>query len=123
MDPLFDNDLVEELIKDLADVTKDKKKINKYLSADVVRTLKRKYDGLIAAPNFAMFIKNPIGHFEALKENMKGKYSIRITGNYRLIIRPNSEDLTLEALEACTEFYFEGVVDYHDRRKYNWLIP
>jgi len=89
---------------------------------DILRSIKKKLDQLIASPNFYFVINKHIDKCESLEGEMKGKYSIFISANLRLIIRPNSLNLSKESLEKCDEFYIEGVVDYHGTKE-RWIIP
>ena len=122
MDVLFDDGDTKDLIENLNDVTVDKKKILKILSKETSRKVKMRLDQLKAAPNFQWLIDNPIGHFEGLTGDFEHKYSLRLDSNYRIIIRPNSNDYTRDSLVKCTEYYLEGVVDYHGGKR-KWLIP
>lgn len=119
---LYNNDYIEKLFEDLRDHSKDKKMMQRVVSMDILRSIKKKLDQLIASPNFYFVINKHIGKCEPLEGEMKGKYSIYISANFRLIIRPNSFDLSKENLEKCDEFYIEGVVDYHGTKE-TWLIP
>lgn len=93
------------------------------VSIEILRNIKRKLDQLLASPpNFYFIVEKHIGKCEPLEGNMKGKYSIFISPNYRLTIYPNSLDLSKTSLVNCEEFYIEGVVDYHGRKE-NWIIP
>lgn len=123
VDQFYLNSFVEELIEDLIDVSKEKKLLMRYMSKDTIRMVKKRIDYLKAAPNFQWCINNPIGNFESLIGNYQHKYSIRLDKNYRLIISPNASEYSPEALGNCTEFFIEGVVDYHGNGKNNWLIP
>ena len=33
--------------------------------------------------------------------NHKGSYSLRVSANYRLIVKPGAEDLSAESLKSC----------------------
>lgn len=55
---------------------------------------------------------------------MKGLYSLTVSANYRLIIKPKNEDYSAESLINCDTFIIEGVIDYHGKgSKRNWIIP
>ena len=119
---LHNNKYIEELFKDLCDLSKTKKAMQSIVSMDILRSIKRKLDQLLASPNFYFVISKHIGKCEPLVGNMKGKYSIYISANYRLIISPNTSDLSNNSLMKCEEFYIEGVVDYHGTKQ-TWIIP
>ena len=61
---------------------------------------------------------------ESLKEDKKGSYSLRVSANYRLIVRPKSKDLSAESLKRCDTLTIEGVIDYHGKgKKFSWIVP
>lgn len=123
MKQLYLNRFVEELLEDLIDVSKERKLLMNYMSKDTVRMLKKRIDYFRSAPNFQWCLNNPIGNFESLIGNYQHKYSIKLDRNYRLIVSPNVSDYSPESLLNCTEYFIEGVVDYHGNGKDNWLIP
>ena len=59
-----------------------------------------------------------LGHPEALKGKNKGKYSVRVNGNVRMILEPVRIG---ERIELSVEIVVEGVVDYHGGKD-NWFI-
>lgn len=119
---LYKDKFIKEVIEDLLDVSKDKKIILRYMDKVTTRKLKMRLNQLKATTCFQKCFET-IPHFESLSEDMKHLYSMRLDGNYRLVISPNTDDLSPESLSKCTEYYIEGVVDYHGRGKNNWLIP
>ena len=100
----------------------DRADIQKSIVNEITRMIKKRIDYFGAAPNFYWCIINPIGHFEALSGDLMHKYSIRLNQNYRLIIRPDLNNFSMEELKKCESYYIEGVVDYHGSKK-NWIIP
>ena len=119
---LYKDEYVRNLFEDLRDHKSIKKKLQKVISFEYLRSIKMKFDQLLASPNFYFVIYQRIGKCEALVGDMKGKYSIHISANYRIIISPNSLSLEINDLKLCEEFYIEGVVDYHGNKQ-NWIIP
>lgn len=103
---------VERFFEDYAEM---KRKIPE----DWVRTVKKHIDRLKAADTFGDFLKLNLGHPEPMKGENIGKYSVRITGNVRLIMKPNEKG---DAVMICEEIEMEGVVDYHGRKE-TWYIP
>lgn len=87
--------------------------LQKRLPAEWVRTIKKHIDRLKAAEAFGDFLKLNLGHPEPMRGKDTGKYSVRITGNVRLIIRP---------IESGNVIELEGVVDYHGGKE-TWFIP
>ena len=59
-----------------------------------------------------------------MEGNLKGYYSLRVSANYRLIVRPITDDLSIEKLKECDTVIVKGVTDYHGKNnKHNWIIP
>lgn len=77
---------------------------------------------MIAFSSFYALHSSGIGKMEALQGNYQGCYSLRVSANYRLIVRPKTEDLSAEALKKCDTILIEGVIDYHGTGNH-WLIP
>lgn len=107
----YANKKVERFFEDYGEMKKS-------IPADWVRTIKKHMDRLRAAETFGDFLKLNLGHPEPLKGENSGKYSVRITGNVRLIMRPNE---TGDAVMICEEVEMEGVVDYHGGKE-KWYI-
>lgn len=93
--------------------------MKKRIPADWVRTVKKHIDRLKAADTFGDFLSLNLGHPEPLKGKDIGKYSIRVTGNVRLIVRPSDDG---KSVMICEEITMEGVVDYHGDKQ-TWYIP
>ena len=92
--------------------------MKKRIPAEWVRTIKKHMDRLKAADTFGDFLTLNLGHPELLKGKDAGKYSIRVTGNVRLIVLPN---LSGDSVMICKEIEMEGVVDYHGDKE-SWYI-
>jgi proteic killer suppression protein len=97
----------------------DYSEMKKRIPADWVRTVKKHIDRLKAADTFGDFLSLNLGHPEPLKGKDIGKYSIRVTGNVRLIVRPSDDG---KSVMICEEITMEGVVDYHGDKQ-TWYIP
>ena len=95
---------------------KDYREMQKKLPFDWVRKIKKHIEHLSAAETFGDFLKVGLGHPEPLKGNDAGKYSVRVTGNVRLIIQPKGESVII-----CEVVEIEGVVDYHGDQE-TWYI-
>lgn len=109
---VYENKKVERYFDDYAEM---KKKV----PDDWVRTIKKHIDRLKAADTFGDFLKLNLGHPEPLQGKDEGKYSVRITGNVRLILKPYDNG---KAVMICEEVVMEGVVDYHGGKE-SWYIP
>ena len=79
---------------------------------------KKHVEHLKAADTFGDFLTLNLGHPEPLKGKNSGKYSVRITGNVRLIIKPADNG---NAVMICEVVEMEGVVDYHGGKE-TWYI-
>lgn len=119
------NDEIRKMLEDLNDVTRSQNLLVKEAGPQIARAVKRRYNEFMAFPDFGQLIASGIGKLEPLKGNFKGYYSIRLTGNYRLIFRPGvSNSAEDREKQACEVVLIEGVVDYHGKgNKIHWLIP
>ncbi len=115
MELKYEKPVVEKYFNDFVLMSKEKGK-------DLTRTVKKRCDQLKAAANFSIYLSTGLGKPHPLYENLKGCYGIGITGNIRLIVRPDVEGLDPGSLKKCDSVIIEGVVDYHGR-KYEWIIP
>ena len=93
--------------------------MKKHMPADWVRQVKKHMARLKAADTFAVFLKLNLGHPEQLKGERAGQYSVRISGNVRLIIKPVTG---IQSVMESQEIEVEGVVDYHGGKE-TWFIP
>ncbi len=92
------------------------------LGKDLTRTIKKRCDQLEAAANFSIYLSTGLGKPHSLSGNLKGCYGISISGNIRLIVRPDAESLDPASLTKCDSVIIEGVMDYHGQKQ-EWLIP
>ncbi len=107
----YANKKVEKYFTDFEEM---KRKIN----PQWVRDIKKHINHLLAAENFADFLKVGLGHPEPLKGYKNPTYSLRINANVRMIIEVNSSQ---DEIMICKEIKIEGVCDYHGDKK-NWYI-
>ncbi len=96
--------------------------MKKEVGHEITRGIKKRLDQLKAANNFSIYLTTRLGKPHPLRENLKGYYGITITGNVRLIVRPDTQSLDPEALKECDTVIIKGVMDYHGRKN-QWLIP
>lgn len=97
----------------------DYREMQKKIPFEWVRTIKKHVERLKAADTFGVFLDLGLGHPESLRGNHEGEYSLRVSGNVRLIIQPDS---TGENVMICEVVEIEGVVDYHGSKE-SWYIP
>ena len=89
---------------------------------DLTKIIKKRYDALKAANNFAIFLTTGLGKPHSLTGNLKGMYKVDVSANLRLIIQPIADDLSPEALAKCDTIIIKGVEDYHGTKN-EWIIP
>ncbi|MFA7214693.1 MAG: hypothetical protein WC187_01430 [Bacillota bacterium] len=89
---------------------------------DLARGAKKRHDQLRAAANFSIYLDTGLGKPHPLYENLQGCYGISISGNIRLVVKPDVESLDPQSLKECDVVIIEGVMDYHGQ-KHEWLIP
>ncbi len=94
--------------------------IKKY-GIERTRLIKNRIDQLKAATTFSKYLEIGLGKPHQLMENLKGYYGVSITGNIRLILRPDSESLEPNMLNECDTVIIRGVLDYHGKKD-EWII-
>ena len=78
------------------------------------KTVKQRYNQIEACENFKEYMNTGLGIPHPLSNKLKDYYAIRITGNYRLIVRPESL--------SSDKIIIKGVLDYHGDKN-EWIIP
>ncbi len=111
----YENAEVEEYFSDF-------KLMKKKMGNIIARSIKKRYDNLKAAANFSIYLSTGLGKPHPLFGNLKGYYGISISGNIRLVVRPETDSLDSASLKECDTIIIKGVVDYHGQ-KHEWLIP
>lgn len=114
--------LIEYESESVYEIFNDFDLIKKKIGKDKARATKKRLDHLKAALNFSIYLTTGLGKPHPLYENLKGYYGVTITGNVRLILKPDTESLEPEVLKECKTVIIKGVMDYHDRKN-KWLIP
>lgn len=120
----FEDNKVKELFDDLNDVRFSKNLMQRKIGAELTRAVKKRHNQMISFSSFLALQQSRIGKMESLEGDQHGSYSLTVSANYRLIIKPISEDLSAESLRKCDTLIIEGVIDYHGKgAKNNWIIP
>lgn len=120
----YEDKRVKILYDDLNDVIGSKGLMQKKIGVEMTRALKKRFNQILSFSSFSALFQSGLGKIEALSGNFKGLYSMTVSANYRLILRPLSDDLSPERLKQCDTVFIEGVVDYHGKgSKNNWIIP
>ncbi len=110
----YENGSVNEIFNDF-DLMKKK------IGNEKTKTVKKRIDQLKASSNFSVYLMTGLGKPHPLFENLKGYYGIRITGNVRLVVKPDSINAGPEELKKCKTAIIKGVMDYHGK-KIDWFI-
>lgn len=94
----------------------------KLIGVEKTKAVKKRLDQIKASVNFQRWLDTRLGDPHSLTEF--GKYSyygVSVTSNYRLVLRPGTEDNSAESLLTCTIVVVKGVCDYHGD-KTNWIV-
>ena len=98
--------------------------MTKQIGAELTKTVKRRYNQIVAFTSFTALQLSGIGKMESLEGDRKGTYSLRVSANFRLVVKPKAKDLSAESLKNCDTLIIEGVIDYHGKgKKFSWIIP
>ena len=113
----YEDDEVKELFDDLNDIRNSKNLMKKEIGAELTKAVKKRYNQIVAFTSFSALQQSGIGKMESLEGDRKGSYSLRVSANYRLIVKPKTKDLSTESLKSCDTLIIEGVIDYHGKGK------
>ena len=120
----YEDEKVKELFDDLNNVSGSKNLMIRAIGAELTKAVKKRYNQMVSFSSFSALQQSKIGKMESLDGDRKGRYSLTISANYRLIVRPVSKEQSAESLKKCDTFVIEGVIDYHGKgTKYSWIIP
>lgn len=108
--------------KKLEKLLNDKTKLIKKIGLEMTQILTRRFNEIMASPNFKDYINYKIGKTHPLTGNLNKLYGIHLNRNYRLIVEPLIDILDDVNLKKCKNVNIKGVGDYHNG-KINWLIP
>ena len=98
--------------------------MQKEIGAELTRAVKKRYNQIVSFSSFFNLQQSGLGKMESLGGDRKGAYSLRVSANYRLIIKPKTSDRSAESLKKCDTLIIEGVIDYHGKgKKFSWIIP
>lgn len=104
--------------KSLQKKFKDDKTIQKSYG-DKAKLIKQRIKLLELVPNLKKLFDDGIGRVELLKNNRIGQFSIRVSGNYRIIFIPVvgvleiKNDINSFILENITIVKIIEIIDYH----------
>ena len=106
MDIAYDNKKVRTLFSNFTEM---KKKTDSVFTKQV----KKRYDQLLAFESFHDCLQARLGNPHPLEGDKKGCYGINVTANKRLIVCPETDNLSSESLKKCKKIIIKGVEDYH----------
>lgn len=113
---------IQKYIDDLFDVAGSHNLLQKDIGRDIARSVKKRLNQIRGCNSYDDIMSLPIGKPETLSGNLKGYCSLRLTGNYRLVFRPDCDIDKIEELKCCDRVFIKGVIDYHGKNR-TWLIP
>ena len=119
---IYENDWIKELFSDISDVSNSKNLLQKKVGKERAFAAKKRKLQIEAATNFMSYLNLRIGKPHCLSGDLSGYYAIDINAHTRLIIKPQSEDLSPEALAKCDTVILKGIIEYHGGKN-EWLIP
>lgn len=106
------------------DIRNSKNLMKKEIGAELTKAVKKRYNQIVAFTSFSALQQSGIGKMESLEGDRNGSYLLRVSANYRLIVKPKTKDLSTESLKSCDTLIIEGVIDYHGKgKKFSWIIP
>ncbi|MCD6321731.1 MAG: type II toxin-antitoxin system YoeB family toxin, partial [Clostridiales bacterium] len=82
--------------------------MQKKIGADLTRAVKNRCNQLMAAKSYGIYLSTGLGKPHRLYYNLNGYYGVNLTGNVRLIIRPESESLKPKVLNECDTVHIKG---------------
>lgn len=118
---MIDVDFTNQKLRKLFDMP-TYNNLKKKIGLELTKPVKLRIQQIKASSSFYKYIETRLGRPERLSGVDDDKYSVVLTGNYRLIVKPITEGYDKESLLNCDRVIIEGVVDYHGD-KYNWIIP
>jgi proteic killer suppression protein/toxin YoeB len=120
----FEDEKVKELFEDLNNVQGSKGLMKRVIGTELTKAVKKRYNQIVSFSSFSALQLSGIGKMESLAGDRKESYSLHVSANYRLIIKPKSKDRSAESLKKCDTLIIEGVIDYHGKgTKYSWIVP
>jgi proteic killer suppression protein/toxin YoeB len=120
----YEDEKVKELFEDLNNVQDSKGLMKRVIGTELTKAVKKRYNQIVSFSSFSALQLSGIGKMESLAGDRKESYSLHISANYRLIVKPKSNDRSAESLKKCDTLIIEGVIDYHGKgTKYSWIVP
>ncbi|MGI6781434.1 MAG: hypothetical protein ACOX56_01155 [Acholeplasmataceae bacterium] len=95
--------------------------MGKEVGYELARRIKLRFEQLRAAETFYDYLQTRLGGPHRLSGDKNDLYAINVTRNVRLIVKPNSEDLSHEGLMKCKIVIIKGVEDYHGSKTTTYI--
>lgn len=96
--------------------------MKKKIGIDITRNTKKRCNEPKSAENSAIYLRTGLGKPHSFVDHLIGWYGIAVSGNIRLIVKPDMEKSDDASLEKRDSVIIRGLVDYHGRKN-EWLIP
>lgn len=108
----------------MLDLTGTKRKMITEIGFELTKHFKNRYTQIKSFSNFGEFCKARLDHTERLQGDLDKCFSMTLTKNFRIIVSPCTNDLSIENLLKIDTFKIIGVIDYHGegKNKNKWLI-
>lgn len=113
---------IQKYIDDLFDIAESRNLLKRDIGSDLARLVKKRLNEFRSCDNFGSIMSLPIGKPEFLLGDLKGYSSVHLTGNYRLVFRPDCNTDNIEEQKSIDRVLIKGVIDYHGKNRH-WLIP
>lgn len=105
----------------LEDIIADEKELIITIGPLLAKLLKQRINQIQSFDNFYEYRISGLGKPHPLQGDLSDCFGIHLTGNYRMCIKPLTEDLSNNGLKECVEAELKGVLDYHGD-KYSWVL-
>lgn len=117
----YENHQVKKMFDDFENIGTTKHLLEKKVGKELTKAIRKRIIQIIAAETFDIYLKNSPRKPHLLVGGGI-RYSVHLTSNWRLIIKPKITENTIAQLRECQTILIEGVVDYHGKKEH-WLIP
>ena len=107
-------------------ILRDDKTLMRTIDVQLAKSIRKRERDLESFNNFLDYLQYGLGKPHSLEDSKgnknEGYYGISLTGNYRLIVKPNCKKNNPGSLKECEEVIIIGVRDYHGKNE-EWLMP
>ena len=114
------NKKIEKVFTDLENITKSRNLLQRKVGKDQADIVRVRLKQLRGAVNFQEYLDLHIGNPHGLTGDMMGFFAVDLNAHARLIIKPDSIDLSAEALRSCNKVEIVGIIEEYHGGKYEW---